>query len=39
MAKTVVLVGALDTKGEEFAFVKELIEARGPAARWWSTSA
>jgi uncharacterized protein (UPF0261 family) len=29
MAKTVVLVGALDTKGEEFAFVKELIEKQG----------
>jgi uncharacterized protein (UPF0261 family) len=29
MAKTVVLVGALDTKGAEFAFVKELIEGRG----------
>jgi uncharacterized protein (UPF0261 family) len=31
MAKTVVLVGALDTKGEEFAFVKNLIEAAGVA--------
>ncbi len=29
MPKTVVLVGALDTKGEEFAFVKELIEKQG----------
>src|SRR6476659_3350815 len=29
MAKTVVIVGALDTKGEEFAFVKRLIEAQG----------
>lgn len=29
MAKTVVLIGALDTKGAEFAFVKELIEATG----------
>ncbi len=29
MAKTVVLVGALDTKGKEFAFVKELIEREG----------
>lgn len=29
MSKTVVLVGSLDTKGEEFAFVKELIEAKG----------
>ena len=29
MAKTVALVGALDTKGAEFAFVKELIEREG----------
>ncbi len=29
MAKTVVIVGALDTKGAEFAFVRGLIEARG----------
>jgi uncharacterized protein (UPF0261 family) len=29
MAKTVVLVGALDTKGAEYAFVKDLIEQRG----------
>jgi uncharacterized protein (UPF0261 family) len=29
MAKPVVLVGALDTKGAEYAFVKELIEAQG----------
>lgn len=29
MTKTVVLVGALDTKGQEFAFVKELIEQAG----------
>lgn len=29
MAKTVVLVGALDTKGEEFDFVKGLIEKEG----------
>jgi uncharacterized protein (UPF0261 family) len=29
MSKTVVLVGALDTKGQEFAFVKELIEGQG----------
>ena len=29
MAKTVVIVGALDTKGREFAFVKDLIEKRG----------
>jgi uncharacterized protein (UPF0261 family) len=29
MAKTVVLVGALDTKGEDFSYVKDLIEAEG----------
>jgi uncharacterized protein (UPF0261 family) len=29
MAKTVVIVGALDTKGAEFALVKELIEKTG----------
>jgi uncharacterized protein (UPF0261 family) len=29
MARTVVIAGALDTKGTEFAFVKELIAARG----------
>ncbi len=29
MTKTVVLVGALDTKGAEFAFVKDLIERAG----------
>lgn len=29
MAKTVVIVGALDTKGQEFAFVKQLIEQQG----------
>jgi uncharacterized protein (UPF0261 family) len=29
MAKTVVIVGALDTKGQEFAFVKDLIEKEG----------
>ncbi len=29
MTKTVALVGALDTKGAEYAFVKEQIEARG----------
>lgn len=29
MAKTVVIVGALDTKGEEYAFVKALIEQAG----------
>ena len=27
--KTVVIVGSLDTKGDEFAFVKKLIEAEG----------
>ena len=31
MAKTVVLVGALDTKGEDFEYVKELIEGQGLA--------
>ena len=31
MAKTVVILGALDTKGEEYAFVKELIEKQGLA--------
>ncbi len=29
MPKTVVIVGALDTKGEEFRFVRDLIRARG----------
>ena len=29
MGKTVVLVGAMDTKGREFAFVKGLIEKQG----------
>jgi len=29
MSKTVVIVGALDTKGQEFKFVKDLIEAQG----------
>jgi uncharacterized protein (UPF0261 family) len=29
MARTVVIAGALDTKGAEFAFVKDLIAARG----------
>ncbi len=29
MAKTVVIVGALDTKGQEFKFIKELIEEEG----------
>ena len=27
--KTVVIVGSLDTKGDEFAFIKDLIEAEG----------
>ncbi|RIK38127.1 MAG: hypothetical protein DCC57_21125 [Chloroflexi bacterium] len=31
MAKTVVLAGALDTKGEEYAYVKRLLEAQGVA--------
>jgi uncharacterized protein (UPF0261 family) len=31
MTKTVVIVGALDTKGQEFAFVKDLIEKQGLA--------
>jgi uncharacterized protein (UPF0261 family) len=31
MPKTVVIVGALDTKGDDFRFVRELIEARGLA--------
>ncbi|MDD9948875.1 MAG: Tm-1-like ATP-binding domain-containing protein, partial [candidate division Zixibacteria bacterium] len=29
MPKTIVIVGALDTKGDEFAFVKAEIERRG----------
>jgi uncharacterized protein (UPF0261 family) len=29
MSKTVVIVGSLDTKGQEYAFVKDLIEAEG----------
>ncbi len=29
MGKTIALLGALDTKGEEYAFVKRCIEARG----------
>lgn len=29
MSKTVVIVGALDTKGAEFSFIKNLIEAEG----------
>jgi len=31
MAKTVVIVGALDTKGEDFRYVKELVEREGLA--------
>ncbi len=33
MSKTVVVAGALDTKGAEFAFVKELIEGYGLSTR------
>ena len=29
MPKTIAIVGALDTKGDEFAFVKDEIERRG----------
>ncbi|HID75123.1 MAG TPA: UPF0261 family protein [Planctomycetaceae bacterium] len=29
MAKTIALIGSLDTKGDEYAFVKECIEGRG----------
>lgn len=29
MAKTIVIIGTLDTKGEEFRYVKELIQRRG----------
>ncbi len=29
MTKTVVMVGALDTKGEEYAFTRKIIEATG----------
>jgi uncharacterized protein (UPF0261 family) len=32
MSKTIVVVGALDTKGQEFAFVKAAIEQRGHQA-------
>ena len=32
MAKTIAVIGALDTKGREFAFVKEEIERRGHRA-------
>jgi uncharacterized protein (UPF0261 family) len=29
MGKTILLIGAFDTKGEEYAFVKEIIESKG----------
>ena len=32
MAKTVAVIGTLDTKGEEFLFVKNEIEKRGHSA-------
>jgi uncharacterized protein (UPF0261 family) len=32
MSKTVVLVGALDTKGEDLLYVKHLIEGEGLSA-------
>lgn len=32
MSKTIVVIGALDTKGREFAFVKKAIEERGHTA-------
>lgn len=32
MSKTIVVIGALDTKGQEFAFVKQAIEERGHRA-------
>ncbi|MFD1408620.1 Tm-1-like ATP-binding domain-containing protein [Kroppenstedtia eburnea] len=32
MAKTIAVIGALDTKGKDYAFVKEAIEARGHRA-------
>lgn len=38
MGKTIAVVGALDTKGKEFAFVKESIEARGHKALVIDTS-
>lgn len=31
--RTIVLIGALDTKGDDYAFVKERIEARGHAVK------
>jgi len=38
MAKMVVLVGSLDTKGKEFAFIKELIEKEGLETLVWRRS-
>ena len=38
MGKTIAVVGALDTKGKEFAFVKERIEERGHKALVIDTS-
>ncbi len=38
MSKTIALLGTLDTKGEEFRFVKELIEAQGHRALVIDTS-
>ena len=32
MAKTILIIGAFDTKGEEYAFIKKIIEARGHRA-------
>lgn len=32
MSRTIVVIGALDTKGEEFSFVKQAVEARGHQA-------
>ncbi|MEQ6358799.1 Tm-1-like ATP-binding domain-containing protein [Thermoanaerobacter thermohydrosulfuricus] len=29
MSKTIVLLGTFDTKGREFAYIKEIIEKRG----------
>ena len=29
MAKTIVMIGTLDTKGDQFAYLKKLIEERG----------
>ena len=33
MSKTVLLIGSLDTKGDEYAFVRDLITARGHTVR------